>query len=135
MQDEMKSSAKQWALHRQASCKVQGSSGYESMPAGTLPLIGVLASPESSMQSIFILLVMPHCTLRTRPLLQKGVAAATEELSQRGAAEEVWADWEGITDAPESRQWLQQNVVISRGMVHAAAARHLAEFKQVRNMR
>jgi hypothetical protein len=72
----------------------------------------------------------------TRFLLQqKGVYAATEELSQGAAAEDEWADWEGITDALDSRQWLQHEVVITRGMVQTAAARFLDEFKQVRNMR
>jgi hypothetical protein len=71
--------------------------------------------------------------LRCMPCLamQRGVDKASKELSNDGAAEDVWADWEGITDALDSRQWLQQNVVISRGMVHAAAAAFAEAFKQV----
>jgi hypothetical protein len=68
------------------------------------------------------------CTL----LLQRAVDKASEELSSEGPAEDVWADWESITDAVDSRQWLQANVVITRGVVHAAAAAFADAFKQVR---
>jgi hypothetical protein len=66
--------------------------------------------------------------------VQRAVDKASEELSNYGAAEDVWADWEGITDALDSRQWLQQNVVITRGMVHAAAEAFAEAFKQVNSM-
>jgi hypothetical protein len=72
-----------------------------------------------------------HCALLCACPLQKGVFAATEDLSQEGHEEDVWADWESITDAVESRQWLQKHVVITRGMVHAAAAAFAETFKEV----
>jgi hypothetical protein len=63
--------------------------------------------------------------------LQRAIDKATEELSNSGKEAGVWNDWESITDAPESRRWLQENIVISRGMVHAAAARFAEAFTQV----
>uniref|UniRef100_A0A383WL79 Uncharacterized protein n=1 Tax=Tetradesmus obliquus TaxID=3088 RepID=A0A383WL79_TETOB len=62
--------------------------------------------------------------------LMRAVDKASEELSNSGAVDEVWCDWEGVTDAVESRQWLQENIVITRGMVHAAAAGFADAFKQ-----
>lgn len=63
--------------------------------------------------------------------MQRAVDKASEELSNSGAVDELWCDWESITDAVESRQWLQQNIVITRGIVHAAAAGFADAFKQV----
>ncbi|WIA18446.1 hypothetical protein OEZ85_009905 [Tetradesmus obliquus] len=62
--------------------------------------------------------------------LMRAVDKASEELSNSGAVDELWCDWESITDAVESRQWLQQNIVITRGIVHAAAAGFADAFKQ-----
>lgn len=64
-------------------------------------------------------------------LLQRGVTRAMEALSRCGAADDAWDDWEGITDSEEIRECLGQ-IVITRRMVHEAAAAFKDAFIQVR---